>query len=42
MLARFRATAEAAIHEGLINGVDRKEIMQAFENGLRGYTYYER
>jgi arginine decarboxylase len=42
MLARFRATAEAAIHEGLINGVERKEIMEAFENGLRGYTYYER
>lgn len=42
VLARFRATAEAAIHEGLINGVDRKEIMQAFETGLRGYTYYER
>lgn len=42
MLARFRATAEAAIHQGLINGVERKEIMQAFENGLRGYTYYER
>lgn len=42
MLTRFRATAEEAIHEGLINGVDRKEIMQAYENGLRGYTYYER
>lgn len=42
MLTRFRATAEGAIHEGLINGVDRKEIMQAYENGLRGYTYYER
>jgi len=42
MLVRFRATAEAAIHEGLINGVERKEIMQAFQNGLRGYTYYER
>lgn len=42
MLTRFRGTAEAAIHEGLINGVDRKEIMQAYENGLRGYTYYER
>lgn len=42
MLARFRSTAEAAIHEGLINGVERKEIMQAYEDGLRGYTYYER
>ncbi|HBP38254.1 MAG TPA: biosynthetic arginine decarboxylase, partial [Clostridiales bacterium] len=42
MITRFRQTAEAAIHDQLINAVDRKEIMQAYENGLRGYTYYER
>lgn len=42
MQARFRETAEDAIREGRINAQDRKEIMQAYENGLRGYTYYER
>ncbi len=42
MVTRFRQTAEDAIHDGLINAVDRKEIMRAYENGLRGYTYYER
>ena len=42
MITRFRQTAEAAIHDQLINAVDRKDIMQAYENGLRGYTYYER
>jgi arginine decarboxylase len=41
MVTRFRQTAEDAIHDGLINAIDRKEIMRAYENGLRGYTYYE-
>ncbi len=42
MQTRFRQTAEQAIHEGLINASDRRKIMAAYENGLRGYTYYER
>ena len=42
MLNRFRETAERAIHEGLISATDRREIMRAYDNGLRGYTYYER
>jgi len=42
MQSRFRQTAEEAIHDGLINATERREIMRAFENGLRGYTYYER
>ena len=41
MVTRFRQTAEEAIRDGLINAIDRKEIMRAYENGLRGYTYYE-
>lgn len=41
MLVRFRETAEEAIHQGLISPRERHEIMQAFDNGLRGYTYYE-
>jgi arginine decarboxylase len=42
MLVRFRETAEDAIREGLITASDRREIMRAYDNGLRGYTYYER
>lgn len=41
MLIRFRETAEEAIHQGLISPKERHEIMLAFDNGLRGYTYYE-
>ena len=42
MLVRFRETAEEAIRDGLISASDRPEIMRAYDNGLRGYTYYER
>jgi arginine decarboxylase len=42
MLESFRKKAEKAISEGLISASERKEIMQAYDNGLRGYTYYER
>lgn len=42
MLVRFRQTAEAAVREGRISAADRREIMFAYENGLNGYTYYER
>ncbi len=42
MLVNFREKAEEAIRDGLITASDRKEIMQAYDNGLRGYTYYER
>ncbi|PKM86365.1 MAG: arginine decarboxylase [Firmicutes bacterium HGW-Firmicutes-12] len=41
MLVNLRQTAEEAIHEGLISAKERQEIMKAFDNGLRGYTYYE-
>jgi len=39
MVVRFRKMAEAAIREGLIKTSDRREIMRAFESGLRGYPY---
>ncbi|NTW71477.1 MAG: biosynthetic arginine decarboxylase [Eubacteriaceae bacterium] len=42
MLVRFRETAEDSIREGYINATERREIMRAYDNGLRGYTYYER
>lgn len=42
MLVRFRQTAEDAVREGLISASDRREIMRAYDNGLNGYTYFER
>ncbi|QSX08846.1 biosynthetic arginine decarboxylase [Alkalibacter rhizosphaerae] len=42
LLDRFRETAEDAVREGQINPTDRREIMRAYDTGLRGYTYYER
>lgn len=42
MFSNFRETAEEAIRDGFITASDRKDIMKAFDNGLRGYTYYEK
>ncbi len=42
LLVNFRKTAEESVRQGLISPSDRREIMRAYENGLRGYTYYER
>ncbi len=42
MLGRFRGMAEDAVHNNYINATERKAIMEAYEAGLRGYTYYER
>lgn len=42
MRINFRKTAEEAVKRGLITASDRKDIMSSFDNGLNGYTYYER
>lgn len=42
MLVSFRKTAEEAVRAGLISAGDRRDIMRAYDNGLRGYTYFER
>jgi arginine decarboxylase len=39
---QFRAKAEKAVKEGKISVKERREILAAYENGLRGYTYFER
>lgn len=41
LVNRFRAKAEAAVRANLISGAERKAIMSAFQDGLRGYTYHE-
>lgn len=38
----IRQVAERAVRSGRISPTERFRIMQAFEDGMRGYTYYER
>ncbi len=42
ILEDIRQLAENAVRAGRISPTDRFRIMQAFEDGLRGYTYFER
>jgi len=42
LLNRFRETAENAVRQGQISPAQRREILQAYRNGLSGYTYFER
>jgi arginine decarboxylase len=37
-----RAKAERSVRRGELSPSERRAIMDAYENGLRGYTYYER
>ncbi|MGI6354563.1 MAG: biosynthetic arginine decarboxylase [Lentisphaerae bacterium] len=38
----FKQRAELAVREKLITPTERKAIMDAFDNGINGYTYFER
>ncbi len=42
MILDFRETAEQAIRDGNITVEERRLIMNAYDNGLRGYTYFEK
>lgn len=41
MHERFRKLAERAVAEGRITPVHRRRIMEAYRQGVQGYTYYE-
>ncbi len=41
LIDRFRRLAESAVRQGRISPQERRQIMKAYEDGLRGYTYYE-
>ncbi|MEZ0387732.1 MAG: arginine decarboxylase, partial [Verrucomicrobium sp.] len=41
MVRRFRVLAEDAVLKKRITPKERFSIMEAYENGLRGYTYFE-
>lgn len=42
MFQQFRATAEQAVRDGRISVADRQQMLAAFSESLRGYTYFER
>ncbi len=42
MVEMMRRTAEQAVRSGRITPEERREIMAAYEGGLRGYTYFEK
>jgi arginine decarboxylase len=41
LVRRLRAMAEQAVRTGQITAEERRAIMDAYESGLRGYTYFE-
>ena len=41
MVSRVRNLAEQAVRDGIISATDRRDIMQTYEDGMRGYTYFE-
>ncbi len=41
LVERYRIIAERAVRQGLISPQERREIMDHYEAGLRGYTYFE-
>ncbi len=42
VLVSIRKSAERAVRENRLTPTQRFQLMQAFEDGLRGYTYFER
>lgn len=42
MKVRLKQIAEDSIKQGFITAKERKTILDSFEEGLRGYTYYEK
>lgn len=41
LVAKFRALAEQAVEEGRISPRQRRAALEAYRDGLNGYTYYE-
>jgi arginine decarboxylase len=39
---KFRQTAEQAVRDGVITIADRQQMLAAYSEGLRGYTYFEK
>ncbi len=42
LIVRFKENAENAVKNGLLTMAERRDIIRAYEDGMRGYTYFER
>ena len=42
LFQQFRQTAEQAVRDNIISIADRQEMLAAYTEGLRGYTYFEK
>jgi arginine decarboxylase len=42
MYEQFRQTAEQAVRDGVISIADRQQMLSAYSESLRGYTYFEK
>ena len=42
LFQQFRQTAEQAVRDNIISIAERQEMLAAYTEGLRGYTYYEK
>ena len=41
LAAQFRKLAERAVRRGMITAAERRTIVDAYNNGMNGYTYFE-
>ncbi|MBI2437903.1 MAG: hypothetical protein HYV36_03715, partial [Lentisphaerae bacterium] len=41
MINQVRVMAEQAVRDNRITATERRDIMSAYETGMRGYTYFE-
>ena len=41
LVSKFRAIAERAVEAGRITPRQRRDALEAYRDGLNGYTYYE-
>lgn len=41
LVSKFRSLAERAVEDGRISPRQRREVLEAYREGLNGYTYYE-
>ena len=41
LVERMRRKAEKAVRNGVIDARQRRQVLEAYQAGLRGYTYYE-
>ena len=41
MIMNFQSAAEKAVKKGLLTPAERRRVVEAYEHGMSGYTYFE-